>query len=63
MADSIKKILEKKFWYAACIILCVAAAYAYMKTVTPQYRVSTTLMIDDSGFILTERFPTIETKI
>lgn len=42
----IKKILEKKFWYVLSIVLCVAAAYAYIKTVTPKYEVSTTLLID-----------------
>ncbi len=44
-----KKIWEKKFLFAASIILCVGIAYIYGKIVPPIYAVKTTLLIDSSG--------------
>ena len=44
-----KKIWEKKFLFAASVVLCVGIAYAYAKIVPPLYAVKTTLLIDSSG--------------
>ena len=49
LAGLVKKIWEKKFLFAASVILCVGIAYIYGKVVPPIYAVKTTLLIDSSG--------------
>lgn len=44
-----RRIFKNKLLFAASIILCLAGAYAYLKTTTPTYLVQTSLLIDSSG--------------
>lgn len=45
----IKKMFDRKIWYILSIMICGALAYGYIKTATPMYKVTTTLLIDASG--------------
>ncbi|MCB0550398.1 MAG: AAA family ATPase [Phaeodactylibacter sp.] len=49
IAGLAKKIWEKKFLFAASVILCVGIAFIYGKIAPPMYAVKTTLLIDSSG--------------
>lgn len=45
----IKKIYDRKFYFLVSLIACLGLAYAYIKTTTPSYEVSTSILIDASG--------------
>jgi tyrosine-protein kinase Etk/Wzc len=44
-----RRILKNKLVFAVSILLCLAGAYAYLKTTTPTYLVQTSLLIDSNG--------------
>ncbi len=44
-----RRIFKNKLLFAVSIILCLAGAYAYLKTTTPKYLVQTSLLIDSNG--------------
>ena len=45
----VRRIFKNKLLFAVSIFLCLAGAYAYLKTTTPTYLVQTSLLIDSSG--------------
>ncbi|MFK8008547.1 MAG: GumC family protein [Saprospiraceae bacterium] len=44
-----RRIFKNKLLFAVSILLCLAGAYAYLKTTTPKYLVQTSLLIDSNG--------------
>lgn len=44
-----KQIYDRKFYFAASLFLCLALAYAYIKTAPPVFEISTSVLIDASG--------------
>ena len=49
LKNLLKKVYDRKFYFAASLFLCLALAYTYTKIATPIYEVSTSLLIDQSG--------------
>ena len=45
----VRRIFKNKLLFAVSIFLCLAGAYAYLKTTTPTYLVQTSLLIDSNG--------------
>ena len=44
-----QKIVQYKLLFLASIILCLISAFVYLKLATPQYEVSTSILIDTEG--------------
>ncbi|MFK7772870.1 MAG: GumC family protein [Saprospiraceae bacterium] len=44
-----RRIFKNKLLFAVSIFLCLAGAFAYLKTTTPTYLVQTSLLIDSNG--------------
>lgn len=44
-----RRIFKNKLLFAVSIFICLAGAYAYLKTTTPTYLVQTSLLIDSNG--------------
>lgn len=49
MQELIRKIFEKKWFFAFSMVTCLALAYLYLKTSIPIYEAQATMLIDPSG--------------
>ena len=46
LSDLIRSVLRKPLWFLVPVVLCAAAAWAFVQTLTPIYRASTLVMVE-----------------